>query len=275
MAMALPTILVTYTRSMLLSPLLVIAAICAYVAVYRRDRLKRAIVLLAAFSVYGIIVIEALGLELAWLNRGAMLFEALKLQVLTLINSVAAKFGESHPLAATVWQPFAVAPNAMTSVPSSAHVVDDNVSTRIDEYRVAWKMFLDHPAIGNGLGAKHAMSFVRSLGDVLHQNVAYVHNWPLYTLMAAGLVGFVAYAFLLIRPVAYRYATPRLAGSTGVALRSGLSTLAIYALFFAVVRLITFNLLVAAAWGVFLAFRKTWTTNPKGHQAADASIARH
>ena len=36
---------------------------------------------------------------------------------------------------------------------------------------------------------------------------------------------------------------------------SGLALLAIYALFFAVFRLLTFNLLLAAAWGVALSSR--------------------
>ena len=97
------------------------------------------------------------------------------------------------------------------------------------------------------------MGFIRTTGEVLHETVAYVHNWPLYTLMVGGIPGLLAYGFLLLRPVVTPFQGHQME-RTFLNVRAGLLLLCIYALFFAVMRLITFNLLIAAAWGITYAF---------------------
>ncbi|MFN3715748.1 MAG: hypothetical protein ACK4R8_03370 [Thiobacillus sp.] len=70
--------------------------------------------------------------------------------------------------------------------------------------------------------------------------------------MTTGAVGFLAYTWVLLAPV---FARPQ-AGSCGhlarTVLKAAILTMALYGLFFAVFRLITFNLLLAAVWGVTL-----------------------
>ena len=136
-----------------------------------------------------------------------------------------------------------------------AVMADDTVSsvtTRVEEYRIAWERFMQSPVLGNGLGGKHAIQF-HAPGGWVQQHVAYIHNWPFYFLMTTGVAGFLAYAWVLLAPVFVR---PRAGSRWHLALtvlRAAILTMALYGLFFAVFRLITFNLLLAAAWGVILA----------------------
>lgn len=131
---------------------------------------------------------------------------------------------------------------------------DSNITSRIEELRIAWAKFLDHPVLGNGLGAKHTMRSV-SLQGVLEQQVAYVHNWPAYFLMATGGVGFLVYCGILMGPVFLGVSGMRHEPIAQTAVRVGVLTLSIYGLFFAVFRLIDFNLILALAWAVMLAKR--------------------
>lgn len=131
-------------------------------------------------------------------------------------------------------------------------VDDDNVTTRLEEIQIAWQHFLAHPLLGNGLGAKHAMRFYGP-GGVVEQQVAYIHNWLFYALMAGGAIGFIAYAWVLLTPVTWHWRSIREESPALTAIRNGVLVLAVYGLMFAVFRLITFNLLLAAAWGVMLA----------------------
>ncbi|MEB0200103.1 O-antigen ligase family protein, partial [Pseudomonas sp. 5S4] len=126
---------------------------------------------------------------------------------------------------------------------------DFNVSSRLDEYRIAWKMFLSHPFLGNGLGAKHEMRWETSEGVSFTQFVAYVHNWPLYILMVGGGVGLLIYGLVLLGPALFRLSSIRSESSHWTVIRVTILTMVVYGLFFAVFRLITFNLLLAAAWG--------------------------
>ncbi|WP_084199100.1 O-antigen ligase family protein [Noviherbaspirillum autotrophicum] len=244
--LALPTILVTYTRSMLLSPLLVICGFCIYLAFFRRAQLKFAALLLAGFSLYAVAVIFFFGLELVWLKRVLMLLDAAKQS----IASFGAYFNIGGGASSGTDKQLSGQLMALSSSPGA---IDDNVTTRIEEYRIAWSMFLEHPIFGNGLGTRHEISFVRSAGDIIRQSVGYIHNWPLYMLMAGGVLGFVFYAVLLLGPVFLRAGTDCKATFEKVLLHSMPATLAIYGLFFAVARLITFNLLIAATWGILLA----------------------
>jgi len=246
-ALALPAILVTYTRSMMLSPLLVIGGFCVYLAIFRRQKLKSAVLLLAGFAVYAVTLIFVLGLELGWLNRVLILLEAAKQSLASMLARFS--FG-GDSIGGNVAKKLS---GLVMALPSSPGTADDNVTTRIEEYRIAWSMFLDHPLIGNGLGTRHPMAFVRSAGDIIHTSVGYIHNWPLYMLMVGGIVGFAAYAILLMGPIFLRTGVERDAMMETVLLRIMPATLAVYGLFFAVARLISFNLLIATAWGVLLA----------------------
>jgi len=136
------------------------------------------------------------------------------------------------------------------TVASSAS--DFNVSSRIEEYQIAWKMFLAHPLLGNGLGVKHEMRWEGSDKVSFTQSVAYVHNWPLYILMVGGGLGFLVYFLVLSGPVVTGFPSIRSESIHWTIIRTIVLTMIIYASFFAVFRLITFNLLLAAAWGILL-----------------------
>jgi O-antigen ligase/polysaccharide polymerase Wzy-like membrane protein len=243
-AAAILAILIGYTRSMLLSPFIAVGLLLVYVAIYRRDRLRFMLTLLAGLILYMVIGIQSLGLGQIWFGRTALLFDVAR-QSLTPQPKQPEPSHES-----TGDKPHSVL-QIDTSLPKQKAekihpTSDDNVNARIDEYRIAWSMFLDHPFIGNGLGKRHPITFIRNAGEELHESVGYVHNWPLYTLMAGGIIGFLAYAMLLLWPAI----TVRADILTTMSLRIAMATLMLYGLFFAVARLITFNLLVAAAWGI-------------------------
>lgn len=67
--------------------------------------------------------------------------------------------------------------------------------------------------------------------------------------MATGGVGFLAYTWVLLAPAFIRPRSIRDERLGFTVLRAVVLTMAIYGLFFAVFRLITFNFLLAAAWG--------------------------
>ena len=126
------------------------------------------------------------------------------------------------------------------------------MTTRLEEYRIARGRFVEYPLLGDGLGAKHTIEFKGPEGMV-EQQVAYIHNWPLYFLMVTGGIGFLAYTWVLLAPAFIRPRSIRHGCMEFTVLRAVVLTMAIYGLFFAVFCLITFNLLLAAAWGVVLA----------------------
>lgn len=130
--LAITAIVFTYTRSMLLSPLLVMVMTLLGACLFRRDRLWYALVGFAVLLMWALFVIVSLDLEGIWLGRLAYLFGGL------------------------------IRP---------ASIIDVNVSTRLEEYRIAWSMFLEHPLMGNGLGAKHPMTFIGDEGQEIHQEV--------------------------------------------------------------------------------------------------------
>lgn len=218
----LAAILMTLTRSMLLAVLAVIGVVLLATALWWRGQLVRQLVLSIILIVSGWGLIYAIGLESLWNYRLNGLLEAVN----------------AHH--------------------SAAWISDDNVASRMDEIKIAWARFIEHPVFGNGLGSKHAMTFIGPEGRVEKQ-VTYVHNWPAYFLMTTGFIGWAAYTALLAGPV--------LLGGGGVvrtepvmvtAMRAGVLVMAVYGLFFAVFRLIDFNLVLAAVWAM------TWSLrNPK------------
>lgn len=218
-AFSLVAVLMTYTRSMLLSVMVVLAIFVAQTALSRRG-LSKTVGLMLGLALVAAGVIATLGIESMWGHRMGSLAEAV-----------------------------------MTDGTTSS------VTTRLEEYRIAWNRFVEHPLLGNGLGAKHAIQFYGPEGLVEH-HVAYIHNWPLYFLMTTGMTGFLVYTWVLLAPAFMRpQAGPR-EHLTFTLLRAAILTMAIYGLFFAVFRLITFNLLLAAVWGVALAVSRSSRAAP-------------
>lgn len=211
-------VLITFTRSMLLSALLVIFLFSILIIVYRKALRAKLLATVSAMSVLGFIFIFATGMQDIWIGRMSLLAES----GVAIVSDVAS-----------------------AKVPA-----DFNVSSRFDEYRIAWKMFLSHPLLGNGLGVKHEMRWETSEGVSFTQLVAYVHNWPLYILMVGGAVGLLIYSLVLSGPALFRFSSIRSESSHLTLIRATVLTMVVYGLFFAVFRLITFNLLLATVWGV-------------------------
>ena len=153
----------------------------------------------------------------------------------------------------------------MSKDPSTFHEAmskDPNVLTRLEEYRIALGFFYAHPITGAGLGVQHQIAFATSTGENLVQQVGYVHNWAFYFLMVGGMVGALAYGAILSVPSLVlalklflrRNNVPEEEAERNWmifnALWVGFLTIGLYALFFAVFRLITFNLVLAAGLGI-------------------------
>lgn len=219
--LSLTAVMMTYTRSMLLSAVLVLLIFMVSTALLRQGFAK-AIGLVLGLALIGAGVIAALDIESMWGSRMSLLTEAV----------------ETDGMASSV--------DGMAS----------SVTTRLKEYRIAWDRFVEHPLLGNGLGAKHAIQFEGPEGLVM-QHVAYIHNWPLYFLMATGVTGFLIYTWALLAPAFMRPGATSRENPTLIVLRGVILTMAVYGLFFAVFRLITFNLLLAAVWGVALALTRS------------------
>lgn len=229
-------VLITFTRSMLMSAIAVLFLFLVFVIRYRQALRMKALAILAAMSVFGFVFIFATGMQGIWFGRMGLLVES---GVEAAVNVAGPKFGFSH---------FGVAEAGGEPTPEKM-VTDVNVSSRLDEYRIAWKMFLSHPVLGNGLGVKHEMRWETSEGVSFTQFVGYVHNWPLYILMVGGGVGLVLYTLVLSGPALFRLSSIKSESSHWTVIRVTVLTMIVYGLFFAVFRLITFNLLLAAVWG--------------------------
>jgi len=224
---SLAAILTTFTRSMLSSAVLVLGIFALFVLVYRRDRLLKMLWLMCCLAVAGLVFVFGTGMDRVWIGRMGWLIESINTLFRIELSGVAPELS-------------GVAPDK---------VVDGNVSTRIEEYRIAWQMFLDHPLLGNGLGVKHEMRWETPEGKSLYQSVGYVHNWPLYILMVGGATGLFAYFATLLGPVLSGLSSLKTESNARTIVRMVLLTMAVYGLFFAVFRLVTFNLILAAAWG--------------------------
>lgn len=225
--LGLTAILVTYTRSMLLSALLVLFIYAVLSVVLWRTHLLRTAVVLSGLALGGVAVIYSTGIDNIWINR---------------MGALTASTGTAKM--ANV--------NQTSDAAEATGAADINVTTRLEEIRIAWQSFLDHPITGTGLGAKHPMQFYGEQG-VIKQQVAYIHNWLFYFLMATGVIGAMAYASLLLTPALRGWLRLRNEPAIQTILRAGVLTLTVYALFFAVFRLISFNILLAAIWAVLLA----------------------
>ena len=81
------------------------------------------------------------------------------------------------------------------------------------------------------------ISYETSPGEIIEVFVGYVHNWVMYMLMTGGVVGLIAYTTVLLGPakmaLKYSHRDNEVLASVAV--------LSLYALFFAVFRLIPFQ----------------------------------
>lgn len=255
-------VLITFTRSMLISAFLVIGLFALYTFFARRHLWLKVVSGIVIQALFCLVFIFATGMQDVWLGR----MNSLANTALPIATSSIASMGEKHT------QPDAAAPVASESKPAANEKQDFNVSSRVQEYKIAWRMFQDHPALGNGIGIKHEMRWERPGGDSFTESVGYIHNWPLYMLMVGGVLGLLMYITVLGAPVLYRFTTLKSDPAHLTVIRTAVMTLAIYGLFFAVFRLISFNLLLAAAWGVMLAHKHSnqmmGTALPDGHTAS-------
>lgn len=280
------SILATYTRSMLICAL---ASVCMFglmLLVFKRDVFKRALLTGLAVIVVSVIIVFAINLDPVWYNRLLQLYYSLRIdvyvdQVMAVVNMVfdwcVAVFiavvdwcyallhsifgGTAEGLVSLVADKEELAP-IIPNIDPAVFSNDANVLTRMEEYRIALEFFHAQPITGAGLGIRHEIVFVTSTGEKLVQQVGYVHNWVFYFLMVGGLIGAVAYGALLSVPslilaVKLRLQRKQLDALDAAqswmifnALWVGFLTLALYALFFAVFRLITFNLVLAAGLGL-------------------------
>lgn len=207
----------TYTRSMLLVAGLVNGGLM--LLAWRRRELLRAIALAAALGSSAGATILVFNLESIYLNRIYMMAQETK---------------------------------AMAQETKAMTVRDANITSRIEEYKIAWNMFSDSPIVGQGLGVKHAISFETSQGEFLEMRVGYVHNWIMYMLMVGGLTGILMYSAMLFVPayLSWKQIADRQLAILAIVTVVGMTA---YALFFAAFRLIPFNLVLGGLWGLVLA----------------------
>ena len=290
-------VLITFTRSMLLSALLVIMLFSVFVLVCHGKLRKKLILGATALGISGLLFIFATGMQQIWLGRMSQLIESGIEAVVNWTPSEETKAGGHDLLQSIVPTTENVDLNVssriieetkagghellqsivpttenadvnisslvseetkagghdlLQSIAPTKENADFNVSSRIVEYGIAWDMFKSQPVLGNGLGVKHEMRWETSSGESFTQWVAYIHNWPLYTLMVGGVLGIITYALVLLGPILLRVTSLRVEPAHWTILRAAVLTMAIYGLFFAAFRLITFNLLLATAWGLIL-----------------------
>lgn len=125
---------------------------------------------------------------------------------------------------------------------------DENITARFEEYKIAHELFSESPIFGKGLGVVHKMRFANGVGGIVEADVGYVHNWVMYFLMVGGVVGLLLYSMILFGPLFIG----RLTQTSNSLLWSLVATVSVYALFFAVFRLIPYNLILGGLWGVLL-----------------------
>jgi O-antigen ligase len=251
-------ILTTYTRSMIFSVALTLCVFTLLIIVYRKDKFFKVLGFGFILILTGLAFVFATGMERLWFGRLDFLFNSLMhvgqtgfaaaftSPAISIVDiNVTTRMQEYKHVGQTG---FAA---AFTSPAIS--IVDINVTTRMQEYKIAWDLFLESPILGNGLGIKHEMSWETSKGELLRQSVGYVHNWPLYMLMVGGLVGLLSYLLVLIKPLFLGISAWKVGSEGRIVVSMAVLAMIIYGLFFAVFRLITFNLLLAVAWGYMYA----------------------
>lgn len=168
---------------------------------------------------------------------------------LALVSFATVYFGQLSTLYVLRLQSAIVKSNATTVKET---VKDANVTARLEEYMIAWRMFKANPWLGQGLGVKHTMLMDNGYSDangpvILEKRVAYIHNWLLYSLMVGGILGTICTVAILFGPalvVMHR----GFSVDQRIMVISTIALLGSYSLFFVVFRLLTFNVLLATIW---------------------------
>lgn len=251
-------VLITFTRSMLLSALLVILLFSSFIFLFRKNLRKKLSTSIVTLGLVGLVFIFSTGMQQIWFGRMSLLIES---GIETIVN-----WKPTHET--TPVQNTELLEPPLTPKESA----DFNVSSRVEEYRIAWDLFNSHPALGNGLGTKHEMRWETTNGTSFTQFVAYIHNWPLYILMVSGVLGILTYSIILLGPTLVQITSLKSESEHWTIIRTVVLTMAIYGLFFAVFRLITFNLLLAAAWGVIFARKLSREYAPRKVSDKDAHL---
>lgn len=215
---ALAAVLESLTRSMFAAMLLGIAASGLLVAICFRKQLRTFMVSLLILAVGGVLIVKAFNLEAFWMTRFQKVSAALV---------------------------------------SQAGLEDDNISIRLEEYRIAMNGLMNHPFTGTGIGSRHTIRLGDTSGQFSLQSVGYIHNWVMYWLMVGGIPGFMLYASFFLWPLwvfwKQRAKLPILSAAAAVTLL----TMGAYGLFFAVFRLAGWNLLLALLAGAALRLQAT------------------
>jgi len=236
MLISLFAILETYTRSMLFSSVLVLIFM-GVVSLFLGDKLyKKYFKVMFFLLLSGLVFLESFNMSELWLGR---------------LNSL------TQTLFVTVGQNDELRTVTIDDTAQNDAKHDENLLVRVQEYKKAWNLFLLHPLFGAGLGIKHDMAFQVSSGEYLFQKVGYVHSWIMYWLMVGGVFGLLFYSFLLFGPLYLYLKMDSKFNLIKLVVILTIITISIYANFFAVFRLISFNLILALSCGVALSLLQT------------------
>lgn len=140
--------------------------------------------------------------------------------------------------------------------------VDPNLVYRAEEYSTALNAFRQQPLWGMGLGYHFTMMQADINGKMQPVSLTYVHNFLAYFLMTTGIVGTAAYLALIAAAALefFRVFRKKLARSEfAILVVIGLAGVVLLAdaFFFAVFRLIGFNLFLGASLGILAGYRAT------------------
>ena len=78
---------------------------------------------------------------------------------------------------------------------------DPNIFSRIEEIKIAFKMFKESPIIGKGFGVKHEIYYDIGFGKLKKFTKQYIHNWFFYFLMTTGIIGTLLYSSIYLMPL--------------------------------------------------------------------------
>lgn len=226
--------ILTYTRSMLLTGLIIVALLTA-VSLKRYDVYTRIVILICPFVVAALSTIFIFDLSDIYLNRFVLLKQAFDYISGYYTSTADNLVQHSFPLES-----------------SMSNIQDANITSRIEEYKIAFKMFLESPFIGQGFGVRHDIAFATGHGDVIASSVGYIHNWFFYFLMVGGVSGLLLWVSVLLGPILIVVFVRDCSFELRWIIIGTIILLALYGLFFAVFRLITYNLILASVWGVAL-----------------------
>lgn len=166
-----------------------------------------------AFSVVMMAVATILSL-----SRGGMLALAAELAALSLVNSllrkrwrsvesfrsrangrILAAFAAIVVIVMSLWIGYEPLARRFGSIKEGAG--EYSVVTRVEYWRASWRMFLDHPALGVGLGAFPAVYPSYGRSSAKYERLEQAHNDYLQLLTDAGLAGAMIGLWFLVEIV--------------------------------------------------------------------------